>query len=45
MRSMCSTGEKVAANPPLTFWLGESGVTRAGCAASIDLSSPMSSSY
>ena len=45
MRSRCSTGEKVAAKPPLTFWLGDSGVTRAGCAASIALSSPISSSY
>ena len=42
IRSRCCTGEKVAVKPPLTFWLGESGVTRAGCAASIALSSPMS---
>ncbi len=45
MRSRCVTGEKVAPNPPLTFWLGDSGVTRAGCSASSALSSPICSSY
>ena len=45
MRSRCWTGENVAVKPPLTFWLGDSGVTSAGCAASIALSSPISSSY
>ncbi len=46
MRSRWVTGEKVAPNPPLTFWLGDSGVTsQAGCSASSAVSSPMSSSY
>ena len=45
MRSRCWTGANVAVNPPLTFWLGDSGVTSAGWAASIALSSPISSSY
>ena len=40
-----ATGENVAVKPPLTFWLGDSGVTRAWCASSIALSSPISSSY
>jgi hypothetical protein len=45
MRSRCWIGAKVAVNPPLTFWLGESGVSSAGWAASIALSSRISSSY
>ena len=45
MRSGWVTGAKVAPKPPLTFWLGDSGVTRAGWAASSALSSPISSSY
>jgi hypothetical protein len=35
----------VAVKPPLTFWLGESGVTSAGWAASMAFNRPISSSY
>ena len=45
IRSRCWTGANVAVKPPLTFWLGDSGVTSAGCSASIPFSSPISSSY
>ena len=45
MRSMWSTAAKSVENVPPTVWVGESGVRRSGCSASIACSSRISWSY
>jgi hypothetical protein len=41
----CSTGSNLESGRPPTRWVGESGVSKSGCSASIARSSPISASY